>query len=361
MKRQKTRGGQGPLTTKQISRRTPKVPTHEPSTEPLPSHITYMQVDKRSGPPSVSTRLTEVRSGRGKSVWRVELVTGGRPASINAPAAVAARLKRPTKDLRGIRALAPSMPIGDTVRVRPRTLGRPKRIKTAYGGEPTRPNRVFNPDGRYAYNDRDYPWRCVCRISSGGQLGSGVLVGPRHVLTASHVLNWNNLTVGVDANHFDGAAQASSGAIRVWYYTKVFANAGTTTNADEDFAVIVLSNRLGDRLGWMGTRVYSTGWDNQAWWRSIGYAGDMAGMSRPVYQRDFALEQDDRDSDSFHSTTTFTGDFVGGQSGSPTFAFWNDGPYVVAVHHGEQIGGPNWNANGALVVNLVAHARTQDP
>jgi hypothetical protein len=181
------------------------------------------------------------------------------------------------------------------------------------------------------------------------------------VLTASHVLNWNNLTVSVDANHFDGTAQASSGAIRVWYYTQVFANAGTTTNADEDFAVIILSSRLGDRLGWMGTRVYSTGWDDQTWWRNIGYASDIAGMSRPVYQRDYALRQDDRDSDSFHSTTTSTGDFVGGQSGSPSFAFWRDGPYVVAVHHGEQADGPNWQANGPLVVNLVRHALTQDP
>lgn len=350
---------QGPLTTDELATRTPKVPTHEPSAESVPNYITYMEVDEWSGLPSVSTRLTQVVSGRGKSTWMVELIMGGRPATAAAPQVPATVLKRPAKPLRDIQPLAPSMPKGDTLQVDPKVLTRPEPFSDTDGGDPTRPLRVFAPDGRYTYEDQAYPWRCVCRIRSGGKLGSGVLVGPRHVLTASHCLNWNDLTISIDANHFDGTAQGSSGAIRVWFYTKV--SAGTATNADEDFAVIVLSNRLGDRLGWMGTREYSADWDDKLLWRSIGYPSDITRMSRPVYQRDYGLRQDDRDSDGFHTTTTETGDFVSGQSGSPSFAFWDDGPYVVAVLHGEQDDGPNWNANGPLVVNLVRHARIQDP
>jgi V8-like Glu-specific endopeptidase len=349
-------GTKGPMTSKQLTKKAPSVPTHYPSDAKLPSHVAHMSVDSREGVPTVSTRLTEVASTNGKSVWRVDLMLGG--AAVPPPRAEAARLSRPLRPSRQF-SLKPSMPADGLLRVRPRLVPRPKRVAQPRKNA-TNPLRVFPPEGRSVYQDQTYPWCCVCRISSGG-LGSGVLVGPRHVLTASHVLDWDNLTVSVDVNPFDGTSQATSGATKVWYYTKVPRTGTTTTIADEDFAVIVLSDRIGDRLGWMGIQVYDSGWDNQAWWRSIGYASDISSMSRPVYQRDFDLRLRDDDSDSFHTTITETGDFVPGQSGSPLFGFWDDGPYVVAVCHGDQTDGPNWSSNGSLIATLVSHARTEDP
>ena len=53
------------------------------------------------------------------------------------------------------------------------------------------PTTIFSPDGRRAYYDTTYPWRCLVRIvTPRGWSGSGVLIGPRHVLTASHCVDW---------------------------------------------------------------------------------------------------------------------------------------------------------------------------
>jgi V8-like Glu-specific endopeptidase len=58
---------------------------------------------------------------------------------------------------------------------------------------------VYPPDDRVVYFPSSYPWRCIGRIftwtnwAGGGGWnwwGSGVLVGPRHVLTAGHVCPW---------------------------------------------------------------------------------------------------------------------------------------------------------------------------
>nr|MBA2695436.1 serine protease [Actinomycetota bacterium] len=60
---------------------------------------------------------------------------------------------------------------------------------------------VYGPDDRQVYYPGDYPWRCMGRVfartnwAGGGSWdwwGSGVLVGPRHVLTAGHVCPWGS-------------------------------------------------------------------------------------------------------------------------------------------------------------------------
>lgn len=67
-----------------------------------------------------------------------------------------------------------------------------RRIRPAYG--------VFGSDDRKPYYPSGYPWHCIGRVftwtdsSQPGWSfsGSGVLVGPRHVLTAGHVAPWGS-------------------------------------------------------------------------------------------------------------------------------------------------------------------------
>lgn len=51
------------------------------------------------------------------------------------------------------------------------------------------PGTIFAPDTRYVFSDTSFPW-CSCgRVEKAGGWGSGVMIGPRHMMTASHVIN----------------------------------------------------------------------------------------------------------------------------------------------------------------------------
>lgn len=57
---------------------------------------------------------------------------------------------------------------------------------------------------------------------------------------------------------------------------------------------------------------------------------------------------------------TTDADMISGQSGSPLFAFWDDGPYIVAVWSGYSRD-ENWCAGGDDMTRLAVHARTAHP
>jgi hypothetical protein len=193
-------------------------------------------------------------------------------------------------------------------------------------------------------------------VISGGKIGSGVLIGPRHVLTASHVMNWSNLSVLFTANQFDNTNQGSSFATKVWHYDKL--TNINTDNVEQDYVVVVLATALGSTLGWLGSREYYDDWDGEAFWSSIGYASDMGGMDRPVFQDDVILEEED--GGDMMAMTTTNGDFVEMQSGSAVFSWWSGEPYAIGVTS-SQGQGMNWISGGEAMVDLVKTARNEDP
>ena len=143
---------------------------------------------------------------------------------------------------------------------------------------------IINNDDRKVYNDWRYPWGLVCRVNGNdGTFGSGVIVGPRHVLTASHVVNWDNLVLTVDVHTFDGVARATAVIDTAGCYTRVTESDGFSSS-DEDYAVLVLDQRLGDRFGSMGVRTYNSSWDERELWETMGYAEDVAGTV-PTWSR----------------------------------------------------------------------------
>ncbi|ABG41614.1 hypothetical protein Patl_3108 [Paraglaciecola sp. T6c] len=236
-------------------------------------------------------------------------------------------------------------------------LAKPTRV--SLNGKDLSPLTVFNAEDRRIYNDTSYPWGTICKVVTSSGSGSGVIVGPRHVLTASHVVDWSSNGAGtVEVHRSAGSLRASTSISRVWFYTKITGRTVSWFEVDEDYAVLVTSDRIGDLFGWMGTRTYNSSWDGEPYWFNIGYPGSIGGALRPTYQRDKKLDEPWYDLGPGRSMSTHA-DLTPGNSGGPMFAFWNDGPYVVAVASAEA-SDENWCSGGSWMTNLVRHAREQD-
>jgi V8-like Glu-specific endopeptidase len=262
--------------------------------------------------------------------------------------------------------LVPSVPDRLEVSVRPhRSKLHAKEQLVRFGDLRYRPTTIFRPDGRRSYYDRGYPWCCLVRVTNqAGQQGSGVLIGPRHVLTASHCVDWTPGWVKVEVL-FDARRAPLSQCYATYAYaeTRVSWKEKIPDSAsDEDYAVLVLEQRLGDQFGWMGAKTYNSSWDDEVLpWKNVGYPGDFPYSGQtPTYERDFLLNELAADYGSARLIRSDTFDNWPGQSGSPIFAFWSDGPYVVGVVSGE---GDDYNyiSGGSLLPKMVNKARSGHP
>jgi V8-like Glu-specific endopeptidase len=261
--------------------------------------------------------------------------------------------------------LVPSMPDHLELSIRPqlRDLFVEEGL-IRFGDLRYRPTTIFRPDGRGPYHDTSYPWGCLVRVTNqAGKQGSGVLIGPRHVLTASHCVDWTPGWAKVEVL-YDGrrAALAECYATYAYAETRVTGNQIGDSESDEDYAVLVLEQRLGDRFGWMGAKTYNSSWDDEPLpWKNLGYPGDFPYSGQtPIYQGDFRLNELGADYGSARLIRSDTFDNFPGQSGGPIFGFWSDGPFVVGVVSGE---GDDYNyiSGGSLLPRMVNRARAGHP
>lgn len=247
---------------------------------------------------------------------------------------------------------------------------KPRRIREApppivkHRGEHLEPMIIWGDEDRKKYNDTSYPWGCVCKITNTfGKSGSGVLIGPRHVLTASHNVAWSSDAAEKIQVHLVGLTASATAFCTIAYAFTQIEGDPTVTTLDEDYAVLVLDARLGDRFGWMGTKQYSSDWDGDNVWCSIGYSGD-TGFRDPLFQIGKSMDEDEWDLGSGRAMTT-AADMNKGQSGSPMFGFWDNVPYVVAVMsaYGNvwASGNENWCSGGSDLNRIVRIARDENP
>jgi V8-like Glu-specific endopeptidase len=209
---------------------------------------------------------------------------------------------------------------------------------------------VFQPDQRQVFSDTSFPWCTVGRVDVDGGSGSGVLVGPRHLLCASHMMTWNPDNsvnqVTFTPSYFDGNAPFGNSGIVHWYaFRKVVGPILSSDDCQQDYVVLVLNNRLGDACGWMGTRGYSDAWNGQTVWSHIGYPGDLTGAARPTFQGSIAINSTEGSDDPTDEGLLQQADVWPGQSGGPFFGWW-DGeawPRVTGVQSAQN---PSTNTAG---------------
>ncbi len=231
------------------------------------------------------------------------------------------------------------------------------------------PTTVFRPDERKVFHDTAFPWCAVGRVETPAGVCSGVMVGPRHMLTCSHGINWlNNGTAGYvkfTPAYFDAGTVPPFGfayAITIYSLQKVDASDGIDRSEGQyDYVVVVLGSRLGDLTGWMGVQSWSDSWDKKPYWWHIGYPGDLTSTERPTFQKGIALDGSFWDRE-VHTRIWHKGDVWPGQSGGPYFAWWKGelAPRVVAVQSGQN-SGENSASGGADMVELVIKAQRAHP
>lgn len=235
--------------------------------------------------------------------------------------------------------------------------------KTDKMGNPA--TTVFPPDDRGIFSDTSYPWSTIGRVDTPVGQASGVMVGPRHLLTVSHIIQWNpDGTAGWvqfrPAYFAPSTPFGEAWGIQTYFKVKVV---GPTIDSNEeqfDYVAVVLDRNIGNSTGWMGSKSYTDTWDGNAYWFHAGYPGDLTGGNKPTYEGNISLDGDNSQNDA-HEIMRHRGDVWPGQSGGPYAGWWPDNfPCVVSVQSWQN-SSYNGASGGADLVDLINTARTDFP
>ncbi|QBJ87354.1 hypothetical protein DDI74_14250 [Chryseobacterium gleum] len=249
-------------------------------------------------------------------------------------------------------------------KLEPKRDRKPKFIDRDSFLTPENARTIFGVDQRKVYNSTAYPWRCVGRVESSLGSGSGVMIGPRHLLTCSHIVDWqpNNTTgwLKFTPMYYNGSAPYGTAWGTLTYYKyKVAGPSIDSTEIQYDYVVIVLDRPIGNSTGWLGSKSYSDSWDGGAYWTHAGYPGDLTGTQRPTYQTGIALDGDFWSADD-NESMSHKADIWPGQSGGPFWGYWDGSPYAVATQSAHNPS-DNFASGGSDLVNLVIRARNEHP
>jgi V8-like Glu-specific endopeptidase len=185
-----------------------------------------------------------------------------------------------------------------------------------------------------------YPWSAIGKVivnrpGENPKVGSGVLVGPRLMLTASHGMPWGTEdgSIRFVPNYLYGNNPAFGDAyVEAWR--------GVVVHVDDvrgvDYVICRLDWRIGERTGWLGSEWHSDeDWYYDNWWISVGYpVASPSGGEAPSLEMPASVEDIDDDSDGLEiETDHFTSP---GWSGGPLWGWQGGEPRVIGVDSGKE-------------------------
>ena len=247
--------------------------------------------------------------------------------------------------------------------------------KREKGEDRDRGGTIFGTDDRYLFNDRSFPWRTTGLVRTAAGRCSGTMIGPRHVLTASHCINWTSGGgagwITFTPGFFDGDEPwGEFAAVQVAYWLQA---PGSLTDQQTafDYAVLILEQSIGDVIGYPGYRTYDDDWNGGTFWQYVGYPGELAGGQRPAFQNDCVISSAQSQSLSGNSALVLGhfNEFTPGQSGGAVWGWWGSEPWPRVVGVGSTIGstavqtptgsttGDNEYGGGSALSSLITWSR----
>jgi hypothetical protein len=207
----------------------------------------------------------------------------------------------------------------------------------------------------------EWPWAAIGKVfvQRRGQrtmVGSGVMVGPRLLLTASHAMPWetNDFAVRFVPNYRNGNDPRFGHAyVDEWRGVR---NTNDVTGLD--YVICKLNWRIGDRTGWLGSWWSSDeGFYYGRDWISVGYPTSSFDGERPAVEVPVRVQDIDDDEDGLEiETHKFA---LGGWSGGPLWGWHDEQPRVVGIESGfeKDVFDPTRTvfAGGQHLVNLVKY------
>lgn len=204
---------------------------------------------------------------------------------------------------------------------------------------------IFGNDDRKLLFETSHPWRCIGKIfwtdPSDGSLhwGTATLAGRNFIVTASHVIPWGQDYLRAPIK-FVPAFFGSASLLGVGYDAWVESVAAWEHVSDDvcgyDLAICKLSQPLGDSLSYFGTKGYSSSWEDEPYWWTVGYPFDSPfNGNAATYQSGISVVDDDGDSYGTLELETYA-DMASGSSGGPLFAYWDGLPYVIGICSGNE-------------------------
>lgn len=238
---------------------------------------------------------------------------------------------------------------------------------------------IFGTDDRYLFDDHSFPWRTTGKVRTAGKWGSGTTIGPRHVLTASHVVDWKGDNGGVSwltftPGYFDGRGPwGEIAATQVIYWEQAPGQLSDEQTAF-DYVVLVMEERIGEVVGYPGYRTYDDDWNGGKFWQYIGYPGELSSGERPAFQGDAVVSS--KADESLNGQSGYVmghfNEFTPGQSGGSIWGWWGDQPWPRVIGVGSTIGSTtvqepggtdsdNEYGGGPALSALISWARTNFP
>ncbi|KAH8878918.1 trypsin-like serine protease [Thozetella sp. PMI_491] len=213
---------------------------------------------------------------------------------------------------------------------------------------------IIGADNRVLWDHQEYPYNAMGRVTtSTGGICSGTLIGPRHMVTAKHCTS-AGATYRFAPNYYQGERLGSAGTAAVITMDAPSGSCGSK----EDWAIIILDQRLGDKYGYLGAKVIDPNTQlNKPIFFHFGYPGDH-GADKPYRQE--AISASSSNACEPGGPIETDADAVPGQSGGPLWINENGSRYQYGVLSLTSSTGSGFAAGGNFV-NAIVRARNDFP